>query len=875
MDYTRFPHHRRGDHSGQGERQARLLDTLGTPSLHRLNPDGSVSRKVNDRLYVEPAEPKQTATQLSRLAWVPEGMVITPRTASAPNGWGLPPTSDGAGTPGGDFPFVVINHYRHNNTPEYLHTVYSDAPRITGLDVRMALNWPALYLDKADVGAWRGGRYLGQFVGRWVPLLKEKRQTGWFAHRPEVRAWPFSMMPSILTGVNARRAEVSRHPVSPPLAGWTADLAQAVCLENVRAKVVDHESTDFRPGWQSPSQRAWDRAGQLESVGENLYASYGAAKGSDLGNETVAAWRVSAPHDATMRYDYTEGLRTTRETNGTAQLTGEVMSLGTWPKTNVGLTSTAKEVTAVFMSASPRGPRCTTWRHPQYGSMSINTGPGSFAHAATRNLVWALDGYVSYKHTDIQAVKNVAENFTTQRELLLGAALCAVSTGGEVDAGTWAFMLAEKQRREASYNRRRVDDGLPEDNSCVGSESDLNRSQTGYELRLRTLSYEESGTPYDSPNTGTTCRLVLREGKAEDFLATRTIVKSFTIPFNPSSIALTARFSEDGHKVTATCAEYLTDGSWVGEKLHFYEFTDDSVLEVGTAEMTIASSVSGSTYTQSAYGRCHLYPYYDGNTLLFMDLGVNHAGSFTDSDPAEHTRSLVAWLVLPVEFNWVFCNTETSPSGGVNGYVRHLLYLDPLEPERTHWVEYNLVASGADTICSARVMRNAYLPELVKTLYTSVTPTTSDPGQPWLVPLFANKSSTTVSSWVQDVHPTYPWGTPPAADFKASFALGTVGMVRTAGAPYRFGTATPMTPYSTPLAPVWFADVSGYPDTMSDASVSDAYVFAGQLAWQPFGFGLSGAPGGSWVYFKSSSIDLEAVTGISGMSDEILPIWSL
>ena len=40
----------------------------------------------------------------------------------------------------------------------------------------------------------------------------------------------------------------------------------------------------------------------------------------------------------------------------TSQLTGEVMSLGTWPKTNVGLTSTAKEVTAVFMSASPRGP---------------------------------------------------------------------------------------------------------------------------------------------------------------------------------------------------------------------------------------------------------------------------------------------------------------------------------------------------------------------------------------------------------------------------------------------------------------------------------------------------------------------------------------
>lgn len=60
MDYSKFPK-QRGIPSAIGERQARILDALGAPSLHHTNPDGSVSRKVNGRLYVDPAPP--TAVQ--------------------------------------------------------------------------------------------------------------------------------------------------------------------------------------------------------------------------------------------------------------------------------------------------------------------------------------------------------------------------------------------------------------------------------------------------------------------------------------------------------------------------------------------------------------------------------------------------------------------------------------------------------------------------------------------------------------------------------------------------------------------------------------------------------------------------------------------
>ena len=59
MDFGKFPKQRSIPTSGEGERQARMLDMIGTPALHRRNLDDSVSRKVGDRLYVEPAQKQE------------------------------------------------------------------------------------------------------------------------------------------------------------------------------------------------------------------------------------------------------------------------------------------------------------------------------------------------------------------------------------------------------------------------------------------------------------------------------------------------------------------------------------------------------------------------------------------------------------------------------------------------------------------------------------------------------------------------------------------------------------------------------------------------------------------------------------------------
>ena len=98
MDYSKFPHHR-GTPSSTGERQARHLDTLGTPSLHRLNPDGSVSRKVNGRLYVDPAPSGVTDPAWDYLVWPTS--TAHPAGVKTKDGVEVPPVASMALTGGG------------------------------------------------------------------------------------------------------------------------------------------------------------------------------------------------------------------------------------------------------------------------------------------------------------------------------------------------------------------------------------------------------------------------------------------------------------------------------------------------------------------------------------------------------------------------------------------------------------------------------------------------------------------------------------------------------------------------------------------------------------------------------------------------------
>lgn len=74
MDYSKFPFQRGAAGAGEAARQARFLATNDTPAMRRTNLDGSVSRKVGDRLYVDPAPQKTLDAYLSAGTY-PDGVV--------------------------------------------------------------------------------------------------------------------------------------------------------------------------------------------------------------------------------------------------------------------------------------------------------------------------------------------------------------------------------------------------------------------------------------------------------------------------------------------------------------------------------------------------------------------------------------------------------------------------------------------------------------------------------------------------------------------------------------------------------------------------------------------------------------------------------
>lgn len=90
----------------------------------------------------------------SRLLWVPQGIVCTPRNRTvAPKGWGIPD-----GIPGGALPQVLINQYPHNNYPDVLFRLLNtgelkpvETPTET---LELVMSWftaPGLYMDHEAV----------------------------------------------------------------------------------------------------------------------------------------------------------------------------------------------------------------------------------------------------------------------------------------------------------------------------------------------------------------------------------------------------------------------------------------------------------------------------------------------------------------------------------------------------------------------------------------------------------------------------------------------------------------------------------------------------------------------------------------------------
>ena len=909
MEWSNRPH-QRGLPSNIGAQQARFLDSMGAPSLRHKNADGSESLKINGRLYVNPADESSGYLEISRLCWLPEGIVITPKTEANPLGWGLPPTPDGVGTVGGDFPFVVINQYEHNNTPEYLHTVYSrkESKTTTALETAMTLNWPLSYVNMRlddpdqritmfgkplpdDAYAVKGNRALPQFVATFIPLLSERRQGQWFCHRPKLRENADPEHQRILDETNKLRADAAepRHPFSKPLQGWTPDIAMTTTMVNAVGEFMDHDSPSFISKWQTTYERVRARTGLYVAAGENLFMMNGKPVKS-LGEDAVDAWHYSPGHYANIVYDWTQGSRAAAQAAGKPQLTAELLTTAVWRPTLMsapGFPEKAiyRQATQVMISANARGVRYASWRNPLFGQVTVNSSPSALSLLPTRNAIWNERGFISYKQMDI-LVSNT-DGVEVQREQPVGAALHISQGERRMTDEQFDSLLLKKRRADTSYNASRVAQGQAVDAAIVGAENDLTPAMTGWDVKMRSLIYREVGQKYAAPNaTNTGCSFILMEGQANDFLASRQWVDYVLLPFNPCTFSSAASFSEDGSKCIVAAGEQLQGvgvdaGRWDGERLHFYEFDGASFNEVATSEIDIEVSLTRDAalnildYKQTALGQCKIAGYYDGNTLKWVEMAYDCEGAYVYGSAGASRRIKQSLVFGGIE--WVYCDTSnTETENGVTGKLCHILSFDPLHPERAHWVEYTFTKAAHITTASAAVMRDmtAGTPTLVKSLYTNVEIDSafSRSSEVWLVPVYCDKTAANPAGTVHRAHPRLLSGwTKPELDFKASFRLGGGSLSRPAGNAYLSGG----TPKATPFAPVSFLPASGHIDNLATADVLDAYVFGSVLHSQPFGIGTADRPIGDEVHIKSSNLDLEAITGIPDLSDDILPIWSL
>ena len=341
----------------------------------------NISRQFPDGVYIEvgyiadqpyalidvtregeaPPEPDPT---LLLTRWEPRGLILTPKTEEAPDGWGLPlrdpltaalPESPTTGALGGSLPQRLLNrdpNNRHFDDPRYLTgNVPPKLQAIAGgfADFRrrvsyaapsdtygiMHVSWvlhstSASYSDPQagetyfDVAATavEPGIYVGAFnaelgvysVGELVVPqsdLDEVTTEAWHAHRAEDLLYHSQTQESLFLRTNEVRVSAGQDRVYRAVRG-DADPAMlgAVTVGSSPAESFAHSNPAFPPGYRTAAGRLINAVGfSLGSAGEDNPAenlqtytagSLAALGTSELGLEIAEAWIDSPYHYANM-----------------------------------------------------------------------------------------------------------------------------------------------------------------------------------------------------------------------------------------------------------------------------------------------------------------------------------------------------------------------------------------------------------------------------------------------------------------------------------------------------------------------------------------------------------------------------------------------
>ena len=309
-----------------------MAQTAGVPivRLQRRNADGSVQevRVSGDLLRAvqvwqrdaprsKRPEAQPAGQAQARLAWLPEGLVLTPRSAAAPKGRGLPVRGDGSYTPGGALREVLLNTKRGNQYPEVLHggldpRIFSFPPEKRKVEAAPLFHmpWERVELRRHEMDRGIGGKSLGgqwraQFDAQGLPQWQEADAPfgQWFAHRPQV-VGESAFQEAARRITNELRAQTGKPPLDAPLRGWAGTLGPVTLYAMADSQVLGHDSPRFPEGYRTIQMRAEPRQGWSGSWGENLAFSRPYATDGERAVAALEQWRLSPQHYANILFDW-------------------------------------------------------------------------------------------------------------------------------------------------------------------------------------------------------------------------------------------------------------------------------------------------------------------------------------------------------------------------------------------------------------------------------------------------------------------------------------------------------------------------------------------------------------------------------------------
>ena len=678
-----------------------IASTAGVPvfSMRQSTPYGEVTASVHGTLafkgaqaYEKPKEEPQEKTSaaprppatFTRLVWLPEGFVITPRTPGAPDGFGMPPTPDGRGTPGGPLKQVIINRFEGNQYPDavYRHVGGKDASAVVAANL-FFMDWELDKNGEFSIGYTTEDsdgkkQFFPQFDKRWVPLYREPDSGKWHCHRPTPAAESAQQL-RMRVETNLLREEVGLPPFGAMLRGRNGWLSSDAIYQMRYSGIYGHGSRKFREGHQEFFDRTV-RDGWQSYYNENLMFKQGHDPESvDFAVTAVAAWRSSPPHYGAIIEDNSEG--------GV-----DYESVESWAGG------------AVFTAMQP----------PPYAldTPTIPTNNPTAESAVMAQIIEGTDAFVFAApgtHSGRAPVGIYAQPLNTlcNQDMLHNI---YPHGSGDVIAGVY---LTYRGRLITTSDPASWREFLPLSATTV--------VESGAEVALRMAMLLR-------PNTGLgPAYLVVYGGAIHNFMATKVELGRFLLPSNDAGDISVPTWSASGAKM-AFCYTTIRPAplgriggpssgahlpnSFVGQQLHFVEFDGVAFIDHGTDSLKVdPSDFSGSHQNMTCLGVARYLPTYSGEALDYVRVQVD---SYVRCSVNVYEKRIHGALVFPdgteIVYSDLHYRDEFADNGHgfvvapLAGFVRHILPFDVNDPESVAYIQYDHPTDLEDLGISAKLI---------------------------------------------------------------------------------------------------------------------------------------------------------------------------